>query len=427
MLAIVIFGIAATAIMSGFLTAMKSTRSDRSRVQASDLAARELEITRNEFYASSSGPTNLAANDYVVDGHPLPGGTAGQPLVVDNTPYTVIRNVEPLIAGSGVSPCDGGSSVQYPEYQVTVTVSWSNMAGVKPVTSSTLLTPPKGSISNTYGYVAVKVLNSSGAPNSGRTVSISGPGGSDSDVTGSDGCAVFAEATAGTYTVSLGETGFVDYYGSPTPSKTATVSSGTLQQVQFSYDQKAKLNVSLGTDAGYNLPSSYATTSPTVVIANTGLQPSGTKAVVLTSSSSGSIDNLWPFTDGYTAWVGSCGQSDPAASGGSRGAATVIAPGSTGSVSIRLAPVKVTVANGSGVVQPNLTIVASPASATGCLTTENPLTLGVTDSTGTLMTSLPAGAWTLQVSGKTSASGSWPSTGALQPTSAATTVPLVVN
>ena len=68
---------------------------------------------------------------------------------MDSTPYTVVRNVEPLIAGTGVSPCDGGSAVEYPQYQVTVTVTWLNMANVKPVTSTTVLTPPKGSISST--------------------------------------------------------------------------------------------------------------------------------------------------------------------------------------------------------------------------------------------------------------------------------------
>ena len=143
------------------MSALKSTRSDRNRIQASSLAAREIEITRNEFNASL-GAREPAAADYVVDGHPLPGGTAGSALVVDKTPYTVIRDVEPLVAGTGVSPCDGGGAVDYPQFQVTVTVSWSPMAGVQPVKNTTMLTPPKGIISSTFGYVAVKVQDSAG-------------------------------------------------------------------------------------------------------------------------------------------------------------------------------------------------------------------------------------------------------------------------
>ena len=80
LMAMLIFGIAASAIMGGFLTSLKSTRSDRNRIQASTLAARELEITRNEFFATGGGgPAALAANDYLVNPHPLPGGTAGNP------------------------------------------------------------------------------------------------------------------------------------------------------------------------------------------------------------------------------------------------------------------------------------------------------------------------------------------------------------
>jgi prepilin-type N-terminal cleavage/methylation domain-containing protein len=415
LMAIVIFGIAASAIMAGFMTALKSTRSDRNRIQASTLAAREIQITRHEFFATSSGPATLAAADYVLDGHPLPGGTAGSPLVVDSTPYTVVRNVEPLIAGTGVSACDGGSSVKYPQYQVNVSVTWPAMAGVKPVTTTTVLTPPKGTISSSYGYVAVQVLNATGAANVGRTVTITGPGGTDTDVTGTDGCAVFPEAVPGTYTASLSDSGYVDFYGVASPTKTAAVTAGTLQQLSFSYDKKARLDVTLSTDAGYALPTGYNTVKPTVVIGNTGLQPAGIKASVLTGTSSGSIDNLWPFSTGYTSWVGSCTQSLPSVN-----TATVIAPGANAPTTIRLAPVKVTMTNAAGLPVSGATLVAAPASATGCAASDNPLTLGVTDSTGTLMTSLPAGSWTLKSTTSphtTLVSGTWPVTPSLQPTS----------
>lgn len=430
LMAIVIFGIAASAIMAGFMTALKSTRSDRNRIQASSLAAREVEITRNEFNASSSGPANLAAADYVVDGHPLPGGTAGSPLVVDKTPYTVVRDVEPLIAGSGVSPCDGGGAVQYPQFQVTVTVSWTPMSGVKPVKNTTILTPPKGTISNSLGYVAVKVQDSTGAANAGRMVTVSGPGGTDTDVTGSDGCAVFPEATPGTYTASLNESGYVDGFFVAAPTKTTTVSAGALSQVgPFSYDKKVRLDVTLVTDAGYALPTGYATTKPTLVLYNTAIQPLGVKPVVLTNANGGSVDNLYPFTSGYSVWVGSCAQNNPTATGGALGTATVMSPGTNAPTSVRLAPVKVTMTNAAGLPVAGATIVAAPVSATGCTTGDNPLTLGTTDSTGTLMTSLPDGSWTLKSTTAlhTIPVTAWPTTTALQATTPASTIAIQVT
>ncbi len=80
MFALVIFAIVAAATVAGLTLALNTGRLDRNRVAAANLAARELEIVRNEFNASVSGPTTLAAQNYVTDPHPLPGGTAGQPI-----------------------------------------------------------------------------------------------------------------------------------------------------------------------------------------------------------------------------------------------------------------------------------------------------------------------------------------------------------
>ena len=66
-------------------------------------------------------------------------------------------------------------------------------------------------------------------------------------------------------------------------------------------------------------------------------------------------------------------------------------------------------------------MTATALSTTSCVASENPLTLGVTNSSGQLQTSLPAGSWTLKVTGKT-AVGAWPNTPELVPGEAAVTV-----
>ena len=86
--------------------------------------------------------------------------------------------------------------------------------------------------------------------------------------------------------------------------------------------------------------------------------------------------------------------------------ATVVAPGGTGSVSHYLTPVDVTVVNSTMLPVQNATIRAYATSTTGC-TTDTTLTLGVTDSSGDLKTSLPAGTWELRADGLTSSSA-WP-------------------
>jgi prepilin-type N-terminal cleavage/methylation domain-containing protein len=420
-MAMVIFAMVAGAVVTGLASAMKTARTDKNRVAAANLAARELEITRNEFNSTAGSPAALAAQNQVVDPHPLPGGTAGSPLLVDGIPYTVTRNVEWLPAGSGKSACDGGAAITYPTLSVHVEVTWPVMGNVPPVETTTMMTPAKGTMASTMSFVGVKVLNNAGSPQSDLPVSITGPGGTYTDTTADDGCAVFALSTPGTYTASLNSGGYVDYYGTAAPTKTVVVAASTLSQLQFNYDRAATLTVGLTTQAGYALP----TTLPGITLANTGLQPSG----VRTQASSGTITTiptLWPFTDGYSVWAGSCSQSDPATAGGTRSPAVVVNPGASGSTTASLAPVQVTVKNAAGVALANATVVAVPLSTTGCLTTETSLTLGVTNSTGLLMTSLPAGKWTLQVSGK-SPSGSWPTTPSLLPTASPTTMTVVTT
>jgi prepilin-type N-terminal cleavage/methylation domain-containing protein len=416
MMAMVIFAIVAAGSVAGLTGALTTTRSDRNRVAAADLAARELEITRNTFTASTSGPNNVAATLHVVNGNPIPGGGAvGSPLVVDNTPYTVTRDVEWLPAGSGKSACDGGAGVTYPSLEVTVTVTWPQMSGVQPVQSTTILTPPKNTLNSNTGFVSVKILNAAGGAGVGQTVSLTGPGGTFSDVTASDGCAVFASATPGTYTASISQSGYVDNYGNNLASKSVGLATGTLTQVTINYDQAATLNVTMSTTGGYALP----TTWPQVTLANTGLQPSGFKYVPVSSATT-TVTGLWPFTDGYTSWGGSCTQADPAASGGTRAAALVIAPAGTGASTVTLAPVTINVKK-SGIPVPGVTVTATPSNTANCATAENPLTLGVTNALGVLATSLPAGNWTIKVVGKSPA-GSWPLTGVLLPTSSASIV-----
>jgi type II secretory pathway pseudopilin PulG len=417
MWAMVIFAFVATATVGALEMSMKTVRSDRSRVAASDLAARELEISRNTFTGSASGPSLITD---ATNPDPLSGGTAGQPLVIDNVPYTVTRNTEWIVAGTGKSPCDGGATVAYPSMSVTVTVSWSSMGNTQPVSSNTILTPPKNYVqSNTFGYAAIKVLDSNGAAVKGTTVTLTGPGGTLTDTTADDGCAVFQSSTVGSYVASINQAGYVDYYGNQNATKTVSIAVGGLSQATINYDKAATLTVTQTTQGGYSLPTSL----PWLTFANTGLQPTGTRNVQATSAST-TVSSLWAFSDGYTMWAGQCQQNDPAASGGTRNPATIGAAGSSGSVNVTLTGATFTVKNGAGLPLTNATVTATPLVTTGCASTENPLTLGVTNASGVLKSSLPAGNWTIKISGK-SPSTTWPNTGVLLATTSP--ISLAVN
>jgi hypothetical protein len=296
------------------------------------------------------------------------------------------------------------------------------MSGVAPVMASTILTPPKNTLNSNIGFVSVKVLAANGQPASGQVVGLTGPGGTFSDTTASDGCAVFATSTAGTYTASINQTGYVDNYGLQNSTKSVGLTAGSLSQLTFNYDVAATLNVTMSTQSGFALPTSF----PQVTLGNTGLQPAGFKYVVASAATT-TIPGLWPYlSDGYTSWAGSCNQSDPAASGGTRSPAVIVQPGATGSASVTLAPITVTARTAAGLPVGSATIIATPVTTTSCAGNDLSLTLGVTTNLGVLATSLPAGKWTIKVSGKT-ASGSWPVTGTLLPTSAPSAITAVTT
>jgi prepilin-type N-terminal cleavage/methylation domain-containing protein len=417
MVSLVVFAIAATAIVAGLLSTMQSTRSSRNRLQASSLASREMEILRNEFNMSAAAALAVGSAN-VTNPHQLPGGVAGQDLKVDGSPYTVTRNVEWLPAGTGMSACDGGAALTYPSLAVNVSVSWPRMGSVKPVVSNTVLTPPKNTLASTISFVGVKIVDVLNAKVAGLTVTLVGPGGTFTDTTAVDGCAVFALTTPGAYTASLSTGGvYVDPIGVTNPSQAVTVTAGTLTQKTFSYDQAATLNATLVTDPLYALP----TSRPQIALYNTSILPLGVKTVV-NSGGVTTIGNLWPYTNGYEYWAGSCKQSDPLVSGGPRDPVVNILPGTTANKNIRLAPVQVNVTLG-GLPLLLATVTATPFSNINCLAPDTLLTLGTTVVGGVLMTSLPPGKWILKVNGK---SGSI-TTGTLLQTSAASSYSLAVS
>ncbi len=393
LVAMTIFTMVALSLAYTLQNALTTTRDARNRVQAANLAARELEIVRNDFGATTAGPATLGATSTVTNPHQLPGQTAGQPLQVDGTDYTVVRHVEWLPGGTGSSPCDGGSAVTYPSIGVNVKVTWNAMHATTPVESNTILTPPKGTLNTTLAFVAVKVVGAGGTGLNGVPVTLSGPGGTPVVTSADDGCAVFSLTTMGTYSATIGTTGYITMDGQPGATKSGiAVTSGTLQQLSFSYDKAVTLTAAFTTDGVHALPSPL----PGLTYFNQGLTPLPKKTAA-TAATSTALGSLWPFSDGYAVWAGTCAQSDPTAAGHSRPAPVVVLPGGNGSVALALAPLSISVTSMAGVPLVGYKVIATPHDQTGCTNPTTPFTLGTTDATGTVLSSLPGGVWDVSV------------------------------
>jgi prepilin-type N-terminal cleavage/methylation domain-containing protein len=412
MVAMVVFAVISTAVLGTVLTSLATARSDRGRVTAANLAARELEITRSQFQSPAAGPKTIATGK-VSGPNPLPGGVAGAPLVVDGMAYTLVRSAAWQSQGASAGPCDGGASGQLAYLRVTVTVSWPRMSGVLPVTSSTLLTPTVGTYSASTGHVKVKVTDGNNVPEAGQFVTVTGPSGTTTQETAADGCAFFAFLSPGSYVATVLTPGYVDPSWVATPSQTVTVTANTVQPVSFTYAPSATLNLSFTSPLGL-----VASPNTTVTLYNTGL-PSSTRTRAVLGLLTPRTVNLWPYPDGVIAWAGGCLDADPQGyAGGVRASPLITNPGVVTNATVNVAPVLVTVRNKLGVLTSGVQVVAVHAADTGCpATVTDPLggtagevlTLpGLTSSAGTIGGSLPYGTWKFKVVISGQATTVWP-------------------
>jgi type II secretory pathway pseudopilin PulG len=307
-IACVLLGILSSAVLAVVLQTQAAGVGNRNRVAASNLAAREIDMVRAEFFQSSNAPVALANAGTTTNRRPLEGGTAGNPLVVDGTPYTVRTSTQWNVTGTARSACDGGSLVTYPTLAVTVSVTWPKMGSIQPVVTSAALAPEKGDgvVTSTASFIAVRVSNADSRPNPGRGVAVSGGGSTVSGTTDTQGCAVMQvlPSVSGTaYTARITDAGYVDIGGVANPTRpVGTLTRGKLNNdVSFQVDRPATVNIRLVGDDGALLDPASALGTKVTLVGNEGSGGSNRRDVDATGPVT-TVSGLWPTT--YGAFVG---------------------------------------------------------------------------------------------------------------------------
>ncbi len=409
MFAFVIFAIVALSVAYGLQGVTGTTGQARNRVQATNLAARELELYQEEFRqkfvsdANEETPTDLGPPDSVPNPHPLPGQTAGEDLEIDGLKYNVVRETawQPSLA-KGADACNGGSSATFPVQAVKVTVTWQRQGSAAKVESRTLLTPRQDRVLGKNAFLAMKVIDVNGDPVSDLQVRLlegvvdTGLSAKTSDT----GCVVF---------VRLGSTPATDYFGQvELPGYTSLqfrqigqvrlpASPGQITRATLSYDKAMSLKVTLTAPPGYSLPASALP----VTLFNSALPGASGRRVYnnfTAGTSTRTLQPLWPTTTGrsYQSWPGACSHSYPAA--GPKIAPLVAADGSA-SVSHVLPGVAFEVRDQFNALVPGVTIRAIPIDNTDC-TQDSNIRVGITPTAGPRPVALPPGKWQLQVDGR---------------------------
>jgi Tfp pilus assembly protein PilV len=222
--------------------------------------------------------------------------------------YSVTTTTQWVDDSTGTTTCPSGATRT--DYLKAISVvTWPSMGRIPPVKNQTLIAVPLGTFDDATGGLIAKFIDRSGNGVPGISVSVTGPTTS-SGSSDADGCAFWSGLPEGGYYVNVAQPGYVDQDGNNVIHQSGTVTGGSTNSFLFSYDRAATVTASFDTSVSGVVQADKATD---LMVANSSLQSPGTKTFSVgtqaTTVSSGST--LFPFSDGYVVWSGTCGSADP--------------------------------------------------------------------------------------------------------------------
>ncbi len=399
-MAFTILAIVAVATTQLLLTSLGAVRDSRYQLAASNIATQALEKLSGQHFSADAAMVTA----------PPPPTTQ----TVQGTPYTLSLAAEWVSRGSTSSSCTSSSGTVGELVRVVASVTYPGLVG-PPVVQSTTFTPPTGTYSVNSGNLGVDVIGASAKAVQGVTVTATDTStkASTSIVTPPDGCAFFAYLPADPYTVTVSAPGWVDPNGNPSPSQSVTVLVSATTTAEFQYDQGATLSL---TPAA----STPVASGMSLTIENANLAPSYPTAPVSVSGAT-TVPALFPYTDGYRVYAGTCSYADPQGqssgqpiySGATAGSPAVQAPsltpapGGQAQAALPLGTLAVQVSGPKGSPVQGATVVASSVNPSPCPTAT--YHLSPTGATGSSDTALAYGQYQVTVtSGRNSSTfGVW--------------------
>jgi Tfp pilus assembly protein PilV len=386
-LVLVIFSLGIFTLLTG---SERATAQERHRAQANQLAAQELERVRSLRIADL---VSLNSTRYVLDdGTQLTSGCPTSGAQARQTCYTINSRSTFQSEPAATSGCQAGSGSR--DYMLlTVTVSWTGSGPLHPVTASTIVSPPSGSLVPNSGSILVNVVDSHNVGISGVVLSGSGAG-SFSGSTGSTGCVLWRNVPVGNYTMSVGGTasGMVDPDGNPPANQTVSVVDQGTNTINLQYDRPGAVSVTLKT-LNYS-GAVINSTADGLTAWNTGMSVAKT----FTASNSATItttQSLFPFASPstYSIYAGVCASNnpDPTGSGANPLAfANVTVPaagtGTTPDNVIQLPSLRLSVMTGSSSSSPGSTVNGADVHITdmNCTTASPTTRILATNNSGQL-------------------------------------------
>ncbi|HEX5145862.1 MAG TPA: prepilin-type N-terminal cleavage/methylation domain-containing protein [Conexibacter sp.] len=345
----VLLTLAATGVYLGLDGASQTSGINKHRSEATELAQqdqdrmRAMAVTELSNYRDTSDP----------------------PVQIGNVGYTISSSASWVTDSTGSASCTSGTAAAH-YLRIASSVTWPGMQ-IPPVTIESVVAPPAGSFGTNLGSLAVQVRDHAGNPVQGATATLSGPQGY-TDTTNAAGCVLWGYLPVGNYTVAVAKTGYVDPNGVAAPQQAVGVVGESTTTLAFDYDLGGRIQANYqtltqsgGTAVAENATAFSAVTSHLTV----PIGPFGDGAAHTAFLS----DPVYPFSDPYGVYAGTCRGADPTQNGQSAQLAQVN-PGGTTNVTVLEPPVDLRVVNNGTPVASAQVFMTGTGSGCGALPTQ---------------------------------------------------------
>jgi Tfp pilus assembly protein PilX len=329
----VLVALIAVAMFNGFDVTNRASASERSRAQADALAQQAEDQLRGLPVSSLS---ELEAKPRVEE------------VTQNGMKYTITSTAQYVTDATATASCNS-SATSGSYIRTTSTVTWASLGVRKPVTESSIISPPPGSA------LIVQVTNAASAGVAGMSVTATGPLPATAATTlstASNGCAILA-LLPGEYNVNVSQTGYVDenWFSKseedPHSAHSVYLTAESAVKEPYRFDKAGSLEVESTTESGSSEIDTFVAFNS--LMGSPAYRQVGTVGTY--EKKPKSATTVFPFAgEGkYSVYAGTCEQNNPQTVNPKNAAAPTVSvlPGKSALAKVVQPPINIRVMSGT--------------------------------------------------------------------------------
>lgn len=286
---------ASLAVFSALDNADKAAGNQQRRAQSANWAQSEMERIR------SMPVEDIAAMKGV------------RTITRDGINYTITTSAKWISDGGDEPKCTSRTGgLDY--MRVTVSIAWQKMGNTRPVTFTTLYTPPAGA-GGDNGSLSVRLINRNAGPVAGVPVTLDGPV-TMTETTNANGCVIFAFVPESLdYAIRFQRLGYVNQRSINNVADTpVTVTARETTKLEYLYDSGGFTLANFKTRSNGPTSTLVDSTPPAIQMFHIDQGPPEGITIPLSgtqNSWNGASVPWFPFTTPYSIYGGNCKENNP--------------------------------------------------------------------------------------------------------------------